>query len=55
MLLDTWLGVDGVDSTREIGPAEPRLMFCERPWRVGELVEVTLEFTDGEAPALRQG
>jgi hypothetical protein len=46
----------GVESTREMGPADPRLMFWERPWRLGEVFEVTLEFTDDmEALVLKEG
>lgn len=28
----------GIESTIEIGPADPRLMFWERPWADGEVV-----------------
>jgi hypothetical protein len=46
----------GVESTREMGPADPRLMFWERSWRLEEVFEVTLEFTDDvEAPVLKEG
>jgi hypothetical protein len=40
-----------------MGPANPRLMFWERPRlaEAVEVVEVTLEFSDMEAPMLKQG
>jgi hypothetical protein len=44
-----------VESIREMEPADPRLIVWERLWVDGEVVEVTLEFSDMAASVLKQG
>jgi hypothetical protein len=45
----------GVESTKEMEPADPRLIVWERLWGDGEVFEIALEFSDMEAPVLKQG
>ena len=43
-----------LDLLREVGLAVPEVTVCEMPWRLVELVEVTLAFPDIEASALKR-